>query len=47
MEFVAIVDLDAPPSPNRAIPIAESILTREEEALSASGPVDAEQLSLV
>jgi adenine-specific DNA-methyltransferase len=34
VEFVAVVDLDAPPSPERVEPIARSILTREAEALS-------------
>jgi adenine-specific DNA-methyltransferase len=34
VEFVAVVDLDAPPSPERVEPIAHSILTREAEALS-------------
>jgi adenine-specific DNA-methyltransferase len=47
VEFVAVVDLDASPSPSLAAPLAESILTREEEALSVAQLDDAEQLSLV
>jgi adenine-specific DNA-methyltransferase len=47
VEFVAVVDLDAPPSPDRVEPIAQSILTREEEALSRAATADVRQMSLV
>ncbi len=36
MEFVAIVDLDAEPCPERAEPIAAAILAEEEVALNAA-----------
>jgi adenine-specific DNA-methyltransferase len=47
VEFVAVVDLDAPPSPARVGPIAESILSREAEALSLAQLGTSEQPSLV
>ncbi len=47
VEFVAVVDLDAPPSPDRAEPIAQAILTREADALGQAEAQHAGQLALV
>jgi hypothetical protein len=47
VEFVAVLDLDAPPSPDRVEPIAHSILTREAKALSQTEEINAGHLSLV
>jgi adenine-specific DNA-methyltransferase len=42
IEFVAIVDLDADPSPELAEPLAAAILTEEVEALRAADQADTE-----
>jgi adenine-specific DNA-methyltransferase len=47
VEFVAVVDLDAQPSPDRVEPIARAILTREADALDQAEVQHAGQLSLV